>query len=85
TPTAGTAQLPDVIGKTPDEAKQILTQKGFTDVTIAPLSALPGGVAKQKKNSVAGIITAQQPFQVVNPGQQIPTNTPLFVVVQTTE
>ncbi len=85
TPTAGTAQLPDVIGKTPDEAKQILTQKGFTDVTIAPLSALPGGVAKQKKNSVAGIITAQQPFQVVNPGQQIPTNTPLFVVVQTTD
>ncbi|MDQ2787661.1 MAG: Stk1 family PASTA domain-containing Ser/Thr kinase [Chloroflexota bacterium] len=85
TPSAGMAQLPNVVGKTPDEAKQILTQIGFTDVTIAPLSALPGGVAKQKKNSVAGVITAQQPFQVVNPGQQIPTNTPLFVVVQTTD
>jgi serine/threonine-protein kinase len=85
TPTAGMAQLPDVIGKTPDEAQQILAKQGFTDVTIAPLSTLPGGVPRQKKNTVAGVITAQQPFQVVNPGQQLPKDTPLFVVVQTTD
>lgn len=85
TPAAGTAQMPDIIGKTPDEAKQILDQKGFTSVDTASLSVLPGlpgGVPKQKKGTVAAIIVTGQQTQLVGAGQQVPKDAQLFLVIQ---
>ncbi|MGI8858063.1 MAG: Stk1 family PASTA domain-containing Ser/Thr kinase [Thermomicrobiales bacterium] len=85
TPAAGSVALPDVIGKSPDEAKQILQQKGFTNVDMASLSVLPGlpgGVPKQKKGTVAAVIASGQQTQLVGAGQQVPKDAQLYLLIQ---
>lgn len=85
TPAAGTAALPDVIGKSPDEAMQLLGQRGFTNVekaSLAALPGLPGGVAKQKKGTVAAVIAEGQTTQLVGPGQQVQKDATLYLVIQ---
>ena len=88
TPASGTAALPDVTGKTLNEATQALEQKGFTNIQRAiaasTLRGFPSGVPHPKKGSVVAVVVSTQgtAFQAVSPGQQVATDTPLYLVVQ---
>ncbi len=85
TQAAGSVALPDVIGKSPEEAKLILQQKGYTSVDTASLSVLPGlpgGVTKQKKGTVAAVIASGQQTQLVGAGQQVPRDAQLYLLIQ---
>ena len=63
TPSAGNAAIPNVIGKTPDDAQKQFEQAGFTNIQIGQLSSsvLPSGAPKQKKGTVAAVINGQEP------------------------
>ena len=61
TPSAGNATIPNVIGKTPNEAKTQIEQAGFTNVEFGQLStsALPPGTPKQKKGTSRRSLTGR--------------------------
>lgn len=80
-PSGAVAAVPNVIGKSPEDAKQQLQQAGFTQVDAAALSIGPGNPAKQKKGTVVGIIVAETQTSV-GPGQGLPKDTPLVLIVQ---
>ncbi len=80
-PAGAVAAVPNVIGKSPDEAKQQLQQAGFTQVDAVALSIGLGNPAKQKKGTVVGIIVAETQT-IVSPGQGLPKDTPLVLIVQ---
>jgi beta-lactam-binding protein with PASTA domain len=84
TPSAGNASIPNVIGKTPDEAQKQFEQAGFTNVQLGALSALPSGAPKQKKGTIAAIINGQD-LRLVSAGQLIPKDTPIILIVQATD
>jgi eukaryotic-like serine/threonine-protein kinase len=83
-PSAGNAAIPNVIGKTPDDAQKQFEQAGFTNIQIGQLSALPPGAPKQKKGTIAAIINGQD-LRLVNAGQSIPKDTPIILIVQATD
>ncbi|MHB8644570.1 MAG: Stk1 family PASTA domain-containing Ser/Thr kinase [Thermomicrobiales bacterium] len=80
TPGAGSAAVPNVIGKTPSEAQQLMQQAGFTNVQSAPI--LPfAGTTPQKKGTVAAVINLQD-NKLVNAGQSLPKDTQLLLAIQ---
>ncbi len=83
TPGVGNATIPpsaNVIGKSPDEARQALEQAGFTNVQTAIIPP-PSGVPPQKKGTVTTIINLQN-SKIVSPGQSLPKDTLLLLAIQ---
>jgi beta-lactam-binding protein with PASTA domain len=79
-PAAGTVALPNVIGKTQDEATQLLQQQGFTNFEFGFLPV--SGVPKQKKGQVIAIFDVRSSPQQISPGTPLPKDTPLVLVLQ---
>lgn len=81
TPSAGVGSLPSVIGKSPDEAKSILTSAGFTNVEVSAVSSLPGGIPKAKKGTIAAVYAAQPDGpKPVSAGDRLPKDITLILI-----
>jgi beta-lactam-binding protein with PASTA domain len=80
---AGSVGLPNVIGKTQDEATQLLQQQGFTNFEFGFLPV--AGAPKQKRGQVVAIFDVRGNPQQISPGTQLPKDTPLVLVLQQTD
>jgi len=81
TTVGGNAVLPNVIGKSPDEALQIIEQAGFANVSTAIIPP-PAGAPQQKKGTVAAIFNSSDRNRQVSPGQSLPKDAQLILAVQ---
>jgi beta-lactam-binding protein with PASTA domain len=77
---AGSATVPNVIGKSPDEARQAMENLGFTSVQTLSVPP-PAGTPPQKKGTIAAIINLQD-NKIVSPGQTLPKDSLLLLAVQ---
>ena len=81
TSAVGNAAVPNVVGKLPTDAQTQLQQAGFTNVETSALAQYPGA-PRGKKGTVVAVVNGQT-LSVVSPGQVVPKDTPLILVVQT--